>query len=208
MRQRRETDRSRGELGPLVTANILESLRKLTLENIGKSFFCVDVAKFKRYFFQYVERKFRQYSRILHNSRCSSSGFFRLLMITFLYVNPFLRDYQSCLLGSFERVVTKLPVDLFNNRSRCSIKYSANWFPRKCAVILFCCDSDNVAFVLFFHDAHSLSRLANVVLSKNGQSKRKISPEHEPGPCDNFYDCSLLDRTSVRITIEFENEKR
>jgi hypothetical protein len=28
-----------------------ESLRQLSLENIGKSFFCVDEAKFKRYFF-------------------------------------------------------------------------------------------------------------------------------------------------------------
>ena len=124
---------------------------------------------------------------LLHNSRCSSSGFFRLLMITLLYVNPFFRDYQSCLLGSFERVVTKLPVDLFNNRSRCSIKYFANWFPRKCAVIPFCCNSDNVAFVLFFHNAYSLSRLANVVLSKNAQSmKEKLGAEREPGPCNNF----------------------
>ena len=41
----------RGELEPLVSANILESLRKLSLENIGKSFFCVDEAKFKRYVF-------------------------------------------------------------------------------------------------------------------------------------------------------------
>ena len=108
-------------------------------------------------------------------------------MITLLYVNPFFRDYQSCLLGSFERVVTKLPVDLFNNRSRCSIKYFANWFPRKCAVIPFCYNPDNVAFVLFFHNEYSLSRLANVVLSKNGQSmKEKLGAEREPGPWDNF----------------------
>jgi hypothetical protein len=108
-------------------------------------------------------------------------------MITLLYVNPFFRDYHSCLLGSFERVVTKLPVDLFNNRSRCSIKYFANWFPRKCAVIPFCCNSDNVAFVLFFHNAYSLSRLANVILSRNGQSmKEKLGAEREPGPWDNF----------------------
>ena len=55
------------------------------------------------------------------------------------------------LLGLIRRVVTNRPVDLFNKLSPCSIQYSANWFPRKCAVILFCCDSDNVPFVLFFH---------------------------------------------------------
>jgi hypothetical protein len=39
-----------------------------------------------------------------------------------------------------------------------------------------------VAFVLFFHNAYSLSRLANVVLSKNGQSmKEKLGAEREPG---------------------------
>jgi hypothetical protein len=104
-------------------------------------------------------------------------------MITLLYVNPFFRDYQSCLLGSFERVVTYLPVDLFSNRSRRSIQDSANGFPRKCTVIPFCCNPDNVAFVLFFHNAYSLSRLANVVLSKNGQSmKEKLGAEGEPGP--------------------------
>jgi len=66
-------------------------------------------------------------------------------------INPFFRDYQSRLLGLLRRVVTNLPVDLFNKLSRCSIQDSANWFPRKSAVILFCCDSDNVPFVLFFH---------------------------------------------------------
>jgi hypothetical protein len=59
-------------------------------------------------------------------------------------------------------------------------------------------DSDNVTLVLFFHNAYSLSRLANVVLSKNRQSmKEKLGAGREPGPCDSFQDCSLLDRTSV-----------
>jgi hypothetical protein len=45
----------------------------------------------------------------------------------------------------------------------------------------FCCNRDNVAFVLFFHNSYSLSRLANVVLSKNGQSmKEKLGAEREP----------------------------
>jgi hypothetical protein len=90
-----------------------------------KSFFCVDEAKFKRYFFQYVERKFRQYPQNsvtqftmvvasflspTHDILEARKG----LEITLSCINPFSRYYQSYLLRLIGRVVTYLPVDLFN----------------------------------------------------------------------------------------------
>ena len=71
-------------------------------------------------------------------------------------INPFFRDENSYLLGLIRGFVTDIPVQLLDKFSRAFMHYSANWFPRKNAVILFRCDSDNVPFVLFFHKKTSL----------------------------------------------------
>ena len=43
--------------------------------------------------------------------------FSRLRDLRLPCINPFFRDYQSSFLGSIRRVVTNLPIDLFNNLS-------------------------------------------------------------------------------------------
>jgi hypothetical protein len=118
-------------------------------------------------------------------------------------VNPFFGDYQPCLLGSIRGVVTNLPGDLFNKLSRRSIQYSANWYPRKCTVILFCCDSDNVPFVLFFHK-HSSSPFSRFKLYRD--SALRFCPKvnnHKNYRKDGFTSApsSFLQRLSVVLVI-------
>ena len=64
-------------------------------------------------------------------------------------------------------IVTNRPVEL----SRHSIQYSANWFPRQRVAIY--CDSENVPFVLFFHDTHPGPTLSlnSTVTGRYGLSK-------------------------------------
>ena len=76
------------------------------------------------------------------------------------------------LLGLIGRVVTNRSVDLFNKLSPCPIQYSANWFPRKCAVILSVVTRITCSLYCFSIETFAFSRfksrivIRHIVLSK------------------------------------------
>ena len=93
-REKAVADPKPGRAWTLASANIGNHCGSLIFEKIGKSFFCVDKAKFKRYFFQYVERKFRQYPQ-------NSITRFTMFVVRFLSLA---HDYASVRQSIFLRL--------------------------------------------------------------------------------------------------------
>ena len=177
MTMRREKAVGRPEAGrawTLASANIGNHCGSLVLRRSGRAFSAL-INLSSNYFFQYVERKFRQYPQ-------NSITQFTMFVVRFLSLahdyasvrHPFLRDYQSCVLGSFERVVTYLPVDLFNKLSRRSIQDSANGFPRNALFLSFSVVT-RITWPLYYSSIVHIAYHASPIwfCLKSVQSKRK-----------------------------------
>jgi hypothetical protein len=113
---------------------------------------------------------------------------FRFLPYWLSRVNPFLRNQQSYPCSFLRRVVTKIPVQIFNEFSGAVSKfYLADWLP-SIFIGMSHCDQNSMSLVMFFHSSSLPTRRAKF-LSEQPPSEHSSVIHQAKSVCSGTEGC-------------------